>query len=83
MQKARIATTLCRCADNKGSLLESFTFEPKRVSTSVFLTDKAVKNICSESKFIINYMISYILNCQSFSPVYVVNQLLVCYRTSI
>jgi hypothetical protein len=51
MQRARVSALLSNNSEHEGSLLESFRLEPKRagLSSSVFLTDKALISICNDS----------------------------------
>ncbi|CAD8098359.1 unnamed protein product [Paramecium sonneborni] len=62
LEKTELRTMLSDNSQQQGSLLELFNLEPKQQYTSVFLTDKDLSSICTESYKSLQYI--QLISCQ-------------------
>ncbi|CAD8068569.1 unnamed protein product [Paramecium primaurelia] len=62
LEKTELRTMLSDNSQQQGSLLELFKLEPKKQYTSVFLTDKDLNSICTESYKSLQYI--QLISCQ-------------------
>lgn len=58
MKKTRVTAKLSLNSERSGSMFETFRLETKRagISSSVFLTDRALMSICNESRESLQYI---------------------------